>query len=398
RGPVPAPDPDGGGGRDAIRRWIGTVTDVTDMVEAREALARQVAAHAASREAAVQAAAALAVSESRFRRFAEASPDVMWMSDTDGVTPEFVSPAFERIWGVSKEAILLSPNLWMEAIHPADKERVRAIWEASRQGGTFDAEYRVLRPDGGMRWIRDVGFPILDAQGGATRQGGLARDITAAKAAEARQMLLLGELNHRVKNTLATVHSLALQTARTAGGDSEALHRFLADFQARLLALSRGHDLLTARTWRGATLEEAARAALAPWQVLPGQAGDETRLRVSGPPAWLAPKQALGLALALHELATNAAKHGALSEPEGHISVSWRHGEDGMVELRWQEQGGPVVRAPSRRGFGSRMLERGLPVELGLGSSVVLDYAESGFAATIRFRPVNGPQAEEENI
>jgi len=394
--PVRGPTAAGSHEPGPIHRWIGTVTDVTDMVETREALARQVAAHAASREAAVQAAAALAASESRFRRFAEASPDVMWMTDASGELAEFVSPAFERIWGVPQEAVQTNPRLWLEAVHTADQERVSAAWAESRETGLFDCEYRVVRPDGGLRWIRDVGFAILDAGGSAGRRGGLARDITAAKAAEARQALLLGELNHRVKNTLATVHSLAMQTARTAGDASEALQRFLTDFQARLLALSRAHDLLTARTWRGATLEEAARAALAPWRMMPGGDVDESRLSLSGPSAWLAPKQALGLALALHELATNAAKHGALSQPDGRIDVTWGSagGEDGMVELLWQESGGPPVREPTRRGFGSRMLQRGLPAELGPGSAVLLDYAESGFAATIRFRPVNGPGEE----
>jgi PAS domain S-box-containing protein len=381
--------------RGAIRRWIGTVTDVTDMVETREALARQVAAHAASREAAVQAAAALAASESRFRRFAEASPDVMWITEPGDTTPEFVSPAFERIWGVPREALRTNRQIWNDAVHPLDREKVQAAWRDFDHGGIFDTEYRVVRPDGGIRWIRDIGFAMLDAQGSANRRGGLARDITAAKAAEARQVLLLGELNHRVKNTLTTVHSLALQTARTGGAESESLQRFLADFQARLLALSRGHDLLTARTWRGATLEEAARAAVAPWQILPGHVLDETRLRLSGPAAWLAPKQALGLALGLHELATNAAKHGALSQPDGSIQVTWDASPDGIIELRWQEAGGPPVQPPKRRGFGTRMLERGLPVELGPGSTVVLDYAATGFAATIRFRPVNGPQADD---
>jgi PAS domain S-box-containing protein len=378
-----------------IRRWIGTVTDVTDMVETREALARQVAAHAASREAAVRAAAALAASESRFRRFAEASPDVMWMTDASGHNLEFVSPAFERIWGMPQEATLSNPQLWIDAVHPSDRERVRAARNAAIRGAVFDTEYRILRPDGGLRWIRDVGFPVLDAQGGLSRRGGLARDITAAKAAEARQVLLLGELNHRVKNTLATVHSLALQTART-GIQSEALQHFLTDFQARLMALSRGHDLLTARTWRGATLEDAARTALSPWQALPGQEAAESRIQLGGPAVWLAPKQALGLALALHELATNAAKHGALSRPDGVIDVFWQDSVDGMVDLRWQERNGPPVQAPARRGFGSRLLERGLPAELGPGSSVALNYAADGFAATIRFRPVNGPRAEEE--
>lgn len=386
---LPARAPDG-----AIRRWIGTVTDVSDLMEAREALARQVAAQAASREAAVQAAMALAASESRFRRFAEASPDVMYMVSPDWRTVEFVSPAFELIWGIARERLTADPGLGEQAVHPADRERyLQAKAQAEKTGG-FDVEYRILRPDGGMRWIRDVSFPILDAQGTITRRGGLARDISAAKAAEARQTLLLGELNHRVKNTLATVHSLALQTARTAGNSPEAMHRFLSDFQSRLLTLSRGHDLLTARTWRGATLEDTARAALAPWQS-DSDAG-EPRLRISGPQVWLAPRQALGLALALHELATNAIKHGALTRPEGRVTVLWQGEADGMVRLTWTERNGPPVRAPSRRGFGSRMMERGLPAELGPGSAVEMNYAEDGFVGTIRFRPVSGPQLEEE--
>ncbi|MCQ4161028.1 PAS domain S-box protein [Roseomonas sp. GC11] len=387
---LPAQGPDG-----AISRWIGAVTDVSELAEARDALSRQVAAQAASRAAAVQAAAALAASESRFRRFAEASPDVMWMTDPSGRHLEFLSPAFERIWGIPRERLLESPEIWMDTIHPADRDPVKASWANSARDGLFDAEYRILRPDGSMRWIRDVSFPMLDAQGIMVRRGGLSRDITAAKAAEARQALLLGELNHRVKNTLATVHSLALQTARTAGNAPDSMQRFLADYQSRLLTLSRGHDLLTARTWRGATINDIARAALAPWQSQDGPDG-AARLSLSGPDYWLAPRQALGLALAMHELATNATKHGALSCPGGRVVVAWVGEAEGMVRLRWREEGGPPARPPTRRGFGSRMLERGLPAELGPGSSVEMEYAEEGFRAAIRFRPANGPQVEEE--
>ncbi|HWX49532.1 MAG TPA: PAS domain S-box protein [Roseomonas sp.] len=381
----------------SIRRWIGAATDVSELVEAREALARQVAAQTASREAAVQAAAALAASESRFRRFAEASPDVMWMIDPATGRVEFVSPAFERIWGVSQERLGGRSDLWLEMIHPSDRPRIEAIRRGMRRVETIDVEYRIQRPDGVQRWIRDVSFPILDAQGVMTRRGGLARDVTEAKAAEARHALLLGELNHRVKNTLATVHSLALQTARALGDKPEATQRFLQDFQSRLLTLARGHDLLTARTWRGTTLAEMARAVLTPWQSdADAEQEGEPRLAVGGPPVWLAPKQTLGLALALHELATNAVKHGALTQANGRILVRWQGEADGMVRLVWQERNGPPVQIPARRGFGSRMLERGLPSELGPGSSVALDYAADGFTAVIRFRPVNGPQVEEE--
>lgn len=368
-----------------ITRWIGAATDVTDLITARVALENQVLAEAAARQAAVAAAEALAASEERFRRFAEASPDVMWIADTSGEQMEYISPAFERIWGESSDALLMDGALWGARIHPDDRAAAMAAWKGEWPNGRLLSEYRIARGDGAERWVRVLGFPILDSTGQPARRGGFVRDITAEKAADERQALLIGELNHRVKNTLATVHSLALQTARAAGTAPLPLDRFLSDFQARLLALSRGHDLLTARTWHGATMMEVARAALLPWQPAESDVG---RLTIEGPRAWLAPKQALGLSLALHELATNAAKHGAISRPEGKLLLEWEWEEDQVVRLHWRERGGPPTKAPTRRGFGTRLLERGLPAELGPGSSVSLRYLPEGFEAVIRFRPI----------
>jgi two-component sensor histidine kinase len=115
----------------------------------------------------------------------------------------------------------------------------------------------------------------------------------------------------------------------------------------------------------------------------------------AGPEVWLAPKRALGLALALHELATNAAKHGALSRPEGRVALRWRQDEEAMVTLEWSEGGGPPVRQPGRRGFGTRLLERGMPTELGPGAAVSLHYQPAGLTATIRFR---GQRAEADDV
>lgn len=373
------------GERGRVTRWIGAATDVTDLVTARVALENQVLAEAAARQAAVAAAEALAASEERFRRFAEASPDVMWIADVSGQSFEYISPAVDRIWGIAPEAVLARPALMSRRIHPEDRKAALEAWRGDWAQGRLLAEYRLLRDDGSERWVRVLGFPILDSNGNPTKRGGFARDITAEKAAEARQGLLIGELNHRVKNTLATVHSLALQTARAAGTAPLPLDRFLADFQARLLALSRGHDLLTARTWHGATMMEVARAALLPWQPAESDLG---RLTIAGPRAWLAPKQALGLSLALHELATNAAKHGAISRPEGKLALRWAWEDATVITLHWQERGGPPTKPPSRRGFGTRLLERGLPAELGPGSEVSLRYLPEGFEAVIRFKPI----------
>lgn len=378
------------GGR--ITRWIGAATDVTDLIAARVALENQVMAEAAARQAAVAAAEALAASEERFRRFAEASPDVLWIADGPGRRYDYVSPAFERIWGASRGDLLANPRLWAASIDPDDRARVA---EARGEAGEspfvgFDCEYRILRADGQERWIREIGFPVLDAAGRLARRGGFARDVTAAKQAEERQSLLIAELNHRVKNTLATVQSLALQTARGLATPSDPLRRFLAEFQARLLALSRAHDILTARTWSGAMLDEVVAAALSPWR--PAEAGVKPRIEVEGgPPVWLPPKAVLGLSLGLHELATNALKHGSLTVPAGRVVFGWTSEPDQGVRLRWLERGGPTPKPPEHQGFGTRLLQRGLPGELGPGSTVVFSYLPDGLEAEIRFRAAPAP-------
>ena len=398
---LPARGPEG-----AVRRWIGAATDVTDLIAAREALQIQVLAEANARAEAVASAHALTISEERFRRFGSASPDVLWITDAEGSRVDYVSPAFERIWGAGCAALMGDASLWTRLVHPDDRERVAATRAGPSRADSIELEYRVIRPDGQERWIRDRAFPIADAVGGFYARGGIARDVTEAKAAEARQRLLIGELNHRVKNTLATVHSLSLQTARgplAAAGlrtlpreadaaEGGAIVRFVLDLQARIMALSRAHDLLTATTWQGATLRETVRSALTPW--LPRVPDEVARVEYGGEAAWLAPKQALGLALALHELATNAAKHGALSVPEGRVEVRWHQIAEGRLQLDWNERGGPPVAQPTRQGFGTRLLQRGLAGELGVGASVALDYAPAGFAATIIFAPTaNGPAA-----
>jgi two-component sensor histidine kinase len=231
---------------------------------------------------------------------------------------------------------------------------------------------------------------VLDAAGRLARRGGFARDVTAAKQAEERQSLLIAELNHRVKNTLATVQSLALQTARGLVTPSDPLRRFLAEFQARLLALSRAHDILTARTWSGAMLDEVVAAALSPWR--PAEAGAKPRIEVEGgPPVWLPPKAVLGLSLGLHELATNALKHGSLSVPAGRVVFGWTSDPEQGVRLRWRERGGPTPKPPEHQGFGTRLLQRGLPGELGPGSTVVFSYLPDGLEAEIRFRAAPAP-------
>jgi two-component sensor histidine kinase len=203
------------------------------------------------------------------------------------------------------------------------------------------------------------------------------QDITERKQAEERRALLLAELNHRVKNTLAIVQSLAAQTARGATD----LPSFSAAFQARLIALARAHDLLSDRGWEGAGLDAVIRAALDPL------AEHATRVDLSGGAlgAILPPTTALALTMALHELAANARRYGALSAPEGRVSVACRTtaSADGSLTIGWVERGGPpVAGSPARRGFGLRLLASGLTAEAGVRGDI--RFEPEGVRCTLR--------------
>jgi PAS domain S-box-containing protein len=215
------------------------------------------------------------------------------------------------------------------------------------------AEAVAQRPDGTRVPFVPYPTPLHDANGTLIGAINMLVDITDRKQAETRQKILIDELNHRVKNTLATVQSLAMQTARHA----ESLPDFIGRFQARLMALSRAHDLLTRRHWEHAPLGSLAREVLEP---LAGASPE--RVTIDGPSIDLSPRAALSLTMALSELATNATKYGALSIESGTLSVIWSltQSEDGRPALtfKWQERGGPRVQPPTRRGFGARLMER----------------------------------------
>jgi two-component sensor histidine kinase len=203
-----------------------------------------------------------------------------------------------------------------------------------------------------------------------------------------------------VKNSLAVALALADQTRRACAAADHPPERFHADFQTRLVALAAAHDLLTREHWEGAPLTKLVRTALAPHAGLAagggagapaaGAAPATPRVSVAGPPVRLAPETALALSMAMHELATNAAKHGSLSVPAGRVEVNWRveplDGAAGKaLALEWAEHGGPPVQGPpARRGFGSRLIERGLPVQLGRGGTVALEFAPEGLRCRIR--------------
>jgi two-component sensor histidine kinase len=187
------------------------------------------------------------------------------------------------------------------------------------------------------------------------------------KLAEERQRLLTNELNHRVKNSLATVQSIVNQTLR--GATDVAAARKTAD--ARIIALAGAHDLLTARSWKAADVSDLAKRTLSPFAT--------DQIFVEGPSLDVSPSQALALSLALHELATNAVKYGALSQPSGRVEVRWSV-QDELLDLSWRESGGPKVSPPTRRGFGSRLIEH---ASRDVSGKIRLDFAPEGLVCSI---------------
>jgi PAS domain S-box-containing protein len=210
---------------------------------------------------------------------------------------------------------------------------------------------------------------LLDSRGRLVSVNIQILDVTERKRAEETQRLLIGELNHRVKNTLASVQAIAVQTLRHSSGPSD----FAPTFTGRIHALARAHSLLSSSTWQGAALRE-----LIDGQIDIG-AVDVAQLDIDGPELELAPELALHLALILHELVTNAHKYGALSVPDGRVLLVWAI-ENGQLALRWIETGGPAASPPVRKGFGTALIERSLRAE---GGSAVADYAPEGVRWTL---------------
>ena len=218
--------------------------------------------------------------------------------------------------------------------------------------------------------------PARDETGAVAGLFGVCTETTALilghrqrEAAEEQRLLLVNELNHRVKNTLAVVQGIARQTFR----DTDDVRPALEAFEARLAALSRAHNLLTDASWKAADLRDIVRDQLAL---------ADARVQASGPSVLLAPQVAVSLALALHELCVNATKYGALSNDTGRVEISWRvESEPPTLKLRWEEVGGPIVQPPGRRGFGSRMIERALAAEL--GGEVRVRYLPAGVVCEI---------------
>ena len=263
-----------------------------------------------------------------------------------------VNDAFQSITGYSKEE-LLSKTIY-DITHADDVEKERLDYGRQVRGAVdhYVTTKRYVRKDGRIVWMEVTSSTVSRPDGGFGYGVRMVQDVTERKTAEEQRKLLLDELSHRVKNTLATVQALAAHTARTATSAED----FRDRFEPRLMALSAAHDRLTKNDWRGANLADIDSGEL--------QAhGGADRVSATGPDIMLPPRVSLSLSMALHELATNASKYGALSVPAGHVEVRWEVAREQQsahptsLTIRWQEHGGPPVSSPTEEGFGSRLLK-----------------------------------------
>jgi PAS domain S-box-containing protein len=295
-----------------------------------------------------QVDAALGESEQRLRSLAsivESSDDAIVSKNLDGIITSWNSGA-ERIFGYTAKEAVGQP---ITIVIPQDRlDEERTILTRIRRGERIDHFETVRqRKHGSLIVVSVTVSPVKNADGKIVGASKIARDITERKRAQEQIATLAREAEHRSKNLLATVQAtVSLSQSDTPEGLKQAI-------EGRILALAKVHSLFVDTRWIGAELSTIARHELAPYSEK-----DETGVRINGPQVLLEPNAAQVVAVSLHELATNAAKYGALSVPDGQISLKWTHNADGRLVLHWTETGGPVVMVPTHQGFGTRIIER----------------------------------------
>jgi PAS domain S-box-containing protein len=275
---------------------------------------------------------------------------------------------------------------FFKRVHPDDRARFKAQVRGVRpESPSYVATFRFMRPDGREVWLEETSQAEFDAVRRLARLKGLTLDITERKRAEERQDLLIAELDHRVKNVLARVAVVAMQTRQ--GSDSMA--EFVKALDGRIQSMAAAHSLLSQSRWQGVGLNDLVRHQLAPYAT-------DANTMISGPNIMLTAAATQAVATVLHELATNAAKYGALSTPVGRVSVSWDRTTNGdtadNLKIVWHEIGGPPVGASSQPGFGTSLIRDLIPHEL--GGTVHLDFYRDGAHCTIEF-PLEHPRSDD---
>jgi PAS domain S-box-containing protein len=264
-----------------------------------------------------------------------------------------------------------SASRFLQHVHPDDRVQFKAhVRGVSPETSSYALTFRFIRPDGQEVWLEETSRAEFDAAGRFVLLKGLTRDITARKRAEERQDMLIAEFDHRVKNILARVAVVAMYTRQ----GSRSMDEFIQTLDGRIQSMATAHSLLSQSRWTGAGLVDLVRHQLGPYTT-------EANTTVRGPNVMLTAAATQAVAMVLHELVTNAAKYGALSSPEGRVSVEWE-APDGSLSIAWRETGGPTVTAPApQSGYGTSLIRDLIPHEL--GGTVDLVMAPEGVRCTI---------------
>lgn len=312
----------------------------------------------------------LTESEERFRTLAALVPAIVWFAGPDGEL-HYANERWGAYTGAGESDI--SWRVWVDAIHPDDRDGTHVAWRfAIASRSAFEEQFRLRNATGGYEWFLCRAEPMCSSKDEVAGWFGSCTNIHDLKSAEEHRTVLLDELKHRVKNTFATILSIANQSLRT---DDIAQAR--RAFEGRLLALSAAHDVLTRGFWQSVDLRKIVAAAVRPFEK-----SGSSQFAIEGGEARLDARVALAVSMLLHELATNATKHGALSKEGGRVSISWTV-RSHHVHLEWRETGGPTVYVPTRRGFGTRLLEGGLGKDVG---SACLNFHPDGLVCTLVVR------------
>lgn len=352
---------------EVLRAKVRVFAELYRKTRELERLNRDLEARVAERTAELKASTTRLL-ESERRRSVALAAGQMGSWDWDVVTGECIWDAGQyRIFGLDPEKFIPTFETVRPLIHAEDLVRIRMLMRDTEQEPTFQTEARILRPNGEIRTCICAGAMTRDAAGTVTRVSGVTIDITERKQAEERQLLLAREVDHRARNALAVVQAIVrLTRASTAPS-------YVAAVEGRIRALAQAHTLLSQSRWEGADISRLVDEELAPY-------GSGTRVKIAGANVFLEPDKAQVLALALHELATNSVKYGALSCPEGALDVNWR-ADGGLVTVCWSESGGPPVRPPTEQGFGTKIINASIKHQM--GGDVTLDWRPEGLRCTL---------------
>jgi len=355
---------------EVLRAKVRIFSELYRKTRQLEQLNRELERRVAERTSELQASTARLL-QSEQRRSLTLAAGQMGSWEWDPVNGDFVwDDGQYRIFGVDPASFELTIDNIRALIHPEDwKHLQNAIKPAVQNSPSFQSEFRVCRPNGELRWCIGTAVASVDATDNIVRISGVTVDITDRKQAEERQALLAREVDHRARNALALVQSIVRLTR------SDTIKSYIAAVDGRIGALSRAHTLLAQSRWQGANLARLVEEELAAYRM-----GDVEKVAAAGPDISLEPRTAQTIALALHELSTNAAKYGALSVMAGRVEVAWEL-EPVRLVLRWTESGGPSIQPPASPGFGIRMISAS--IERQLEGEATFDWRPDGLHCTL---------------